>query len=146
MLLLITSKPRPFPDRYLFLQFIYDPLDGSKPFAAMRTCYGHDKRWFSSRDKSNSMVNGNELKSKVVCSLFRNSFQLVLRHFTMCFVLDSINFASAFKPPHHSPKLDHRSRIAIKAFRQALEWRFSYQNFTNDICHEIQTLVTVLLN
>src|SRR6266852_1013475 len=89
------------------------------------------------------MVNGYVLKSKFLCRLFCNSFQLVLRHFTMRLVGDSIDLSTAFKPPHHSPKLDHRSCIVMKVFRRRLERRFSYQNFTNHICHEIETLATV---
>src|SRR5437762_6605231 len=98
----------------------------------MRARHSQKKRWFSNCDKSNSVVNGNELESKFVCRLFRNSFQLVLRHFTMCLVLDSLDFTAVFKPPHHSPKRDHRSCIAMIVFRRRLKWRFSYQNFTND--------------
>ena len=110
----------------------------------MRTCHAHDKRWFPNRDKSNSVVNGHELESKLLCRLFCNSFQLVLRHFTMRLVFDSIDFAAVFKSPHRSPKLDDRSGIAMKAFSPRLKRRFGYQNFTNDICHELETLATVI--
>src|SRR5207237_9215912 len=84
-----------------------------------------------------------ELMCNFLFCLFCNSSQLLLRHFTVRRVVDSIGLAAAFNPPHRTPKLDHCSCIAMKVFRRRLERRFSYQHFTNDICHEIETLATV---
>src|SRR5206468_5584843 len=114
------------PDRHFLLQLVYNPLTCSEAFAPMRTRHSQEKRWFSNCDKSNSMVNDNELKPKLVCGLFRYSFQLMLRHFAMRVVVDSLDFAAIFKSPHHSPKLDHRSCIAIVVFWRRLKWRFSH--------------------
>ena len=114
--LMLRLKPWLLPNRHLLLQLIHDPLTCSKPFVAMRTHDSQEKRWFSNCDKSNSMVNDNELKPKLVCGLFNNWFQLMLRHLTMRLVVDSLDFTAVLKSPYHSPKLDHRSCIAIVVF------------------------------
>ena len=52
-------------------------------------------------------MNDNELKPKLLCRLFCNSFQLVLRHFMMRLVIDSLDFAAILDWSDHSPELDH---------------------------------------
>jgi len=63
----------------------------------MRTRHSHKQRWFSYCDKSNSMMNDDELKAKSLCRLFGDSFQLVLGHFPMRIIIDSVDFTAIFK-------------------------------------------------
>ena len=91
----LEFKSRLFPNRHFLLQLVYNPLTCPEAFAPMRTRHSQKKGWFSNCDKSNSMVNDNELESKSLCGLFGNSFQLVLGHFPMRII---IRFRSISRP------------------------------------------------
>ena len=60
----------------------------------MRTRHSQKKGWFSNCDKTNPVMNDDAHKPKSLCGLFGNSFQLMLGHFTMRLVIDSLNFAA----------------------------------------------------
>jgi hypothetical protein len=87
-------KPRPFPNRHFLFQLIDNPLTCPETFASVRTRHSEEKGCFTNRDKTDSVMNDNELKPKSLCGLFGNSFQLVLCHFTMRVVINSLNFAA----------------------------------------------------
>ena len=59
----------------------------------MRTRHSQKKGGFSNCDKTNPVMNDNELKSKSFCGLVGNSFQLVLGHCTVRLVIDPLDFA-----------------------------------------------------
>jgi hypothetical protein len=63
----------------------------------MRTRHSQKQRWFTYCDKSNSMMNDDELKTKSLCGQFGDSFQLVLGHFPMRIIIDSVDFAAILK-------------------------------------------------
>jgi len=90
-------KPWLFPNGHFFLQLIYDPLTCQEAFAPMRTRHPQKKRWFSNCDKSNSVMNDNELQPELLCGLFGDSFQLMLGHFPMRIIIDSVDFTAIFK-------------------------------------------------
>ena len=92
----LEFKSWPFPNRHFLLQLVYNPLTCPEAFAPMRTRHSQKKGWFSNCDKSNPVMNDNELKPKSLCGLFGNSFQLVLGHFPMRIIIDSVNFAAIF--------------------------------------------------
>ena len=75
----------------------------------MRTRHSQKKGWFSNCDKSNSMMNDNELKPKSLCGLFGNSFQLVLGHFPMRIIIDSLNLAAILDWSDYAPKINNCS-------------------------------------
>src|SRR5215813_7908131 len=113
----LHPKPWPFPNRHLFLQFIYNPLTCLKAFSSMRTRHSHKKRRFSDCDKTSPMMNDNSLKLKPLCGLFGNSFQLVLGHFMMRVIIDSFDFASIFDWSDHSPEINNCARAGHVAPR-----------------------------
>ena len=138
-------KSRPFPNRHLFLQLVYNPLTCLEAFAPMRTRHSQKKRWFSNGDKSNSMVNDNELEPKSLCGLFGNSFQLVLGHFPMRIIIDSVNFAAILDWSDYTPEINDCARTGdIAPLHQ--KRRLCHRNFANDICHALKLLATVTLS
>jgi hypothetical protein len=70
----LEFKSRSFPNRHFLFQLVYNPLTCPEAFAPMRTRHSQKKGWFSNGDKSNSMVNDNELEPKSLCGLLGNSF------------------------------------------------------------------------
>src|SRR5206468_11221393 len=90
----LELKPRSFPNRDFLLQLVYNPLTGAEAFAAMRTTHSQKKRWFSNCNEINPVMNDNEHESKLLCGLFGNLFQLVLGHFQMRIIIDSVDFAA----------------------------------------------------
>ena len=60
----------------------------------MRTRDSQKKGWFSNCDKTNPVMNDYELKPKSLYGLFGDSFQLVLGHFPMRIIIDSLNLAA----------------------------------------------------
>src|SRR5207249_10796260 len=111
--LFFCCKPWLLPNRHFLLQLIDDPLTGTKRFFPMQTCQSQIKRWFPNGDKSDSVMNDNNPKSKVLRGLLGNLSQLMFGHFPMRFIFDSFDFASIFKSPHDSPKIDRRSCVDI---------------------------------
>ena len=76
----------------------------------MRTRHSQKKRWFPNCDKTNSVMNDNEHKPKLLCGLFGNLSQLVLGHFRMRIIIDSVDFAAIFNRSDDAPEIDDRAR------------------------------------
>ena len=91
----------------------------------MRTCHSQKKRWFPNADKSDPVMNDNNLKPKVLHGLLGNLSQLMLGHLPVRFIVDPFDFASIFKSPHDSPKIDHRSCVDIVVLWRRIKRRFS---------------------
>jgi hypothetical protein len=138
----LESKPRSFPNRHFPFQFIHDPLTCPEAFAPMRTRHSQKKRWFSNRDKTNPVMNGDELEPKLLCGLFGNSFQLVLGHFPMRIIIDSLNLAAILDWSDYAAKINNRTSAGNVA-HPLRKRRPCYRNFTNDICHALKLLATV---
>ena len=89
-------------------------------------------------------MNDNELKPKSLGSLFANSFQLVLSHFTIRVVIDPLNFAAILDWSDYAPKINKCARAdGVDVARPRCQRRGCHRNFTNDICHALKLLVTV---
>jgi hypothetical protein len=138
----LEFKSRLFPNRHFLFQLVYHPLTCPEAFASMRTRHSQKKGWFSNGDESNSMVNDNELEPKSLCGLFGNSFQLVLGHFPMRIIIDSLNLAAILDWSDYATKINKRSSAGDVAHsrRERLE---CHRNFTNGICHALKLLATV---
>ena len=138
----LELKPRSLPNRHFLFQLIHNPLTGPEAFAPMWSRHSQKKRWFSNGDKSNSMVDDNELEPKSLCGLFGNSFQLVLGHFPMRIIIDSLDFAAIFDWSDYAPKINNcagSGDVACGCRKRHL----CHRNFTNDICHALKLLATV---
>ena len=138
----LEFKSRLFPNRHFLFQLVYHPLTCPEAFASMRTRHSQKKGWFSNCDKSNSMVNDNELEPKSLCGLFGNSFQLVLGHFPMRIIIDSLNLAAILDWSDYAAKINNRSSAGDVA-RSRRKRLVCHRNFTNDICHALKLLATV---
>src|SRR2546426_7134294 len=110
---LVDFEFRSFPNRNLSFQFIHHPLTRTESFSAMPARHPHKKRRLARRNKSNSMVNDNELERKRLDGLLRNLPQLMFSHFPMRFVFDPVNFSPLLGATNNRPKIDccTRSRI-----------------------------------
>ena len=108
----------------------------------MRSRHSHKKGCFSNCDKTNTVPNDYERQPKSLCSHFGNSFQLVLSHFTVCVVIDSLKFAAILDWSDYAPEINNRARASDVAPRR---WKrdLCHRNFTNDICHALKLLATV---
>ena len=87
-------------------------------------------------------MNYNELEPKSLCGLFGNSFQLMLGHFPMRIIIDSVDFAAILDSSDYAPKIHDRASagdVACPRRKRLL----CHRNFTNDICHELKLLATV---
>jgi len=102
-------KPRPFPNRHALLQLVDNPLACQEAFASMRTRHSQKQRWFSSCNETNSMVNDNQVKPKSLCGSFGNSFQLVLGHFMMRLIIDSLNSSAVLNWSDYAPEINDRA-------------------------------------
>jgi len=100
-------------------------LTGPKRFAAMRTRHSQKKRWLANSYKPDSVMNDSKLKSEHLSGLVGNLSQLMFGHFSMRLIFDSFNFASIFKFPHHSKKIDDRTCVDILFLRWRIKRRFS---------------------
>ncbi len=138
----LDLKPRPFPNRHFLLQLIHDPLTCPEAFAPMRTRHSQKKRWFSNSDKTKPVMNDDELKPKSLCGLFGNSFQLMLGHFMMRVVIDSLNFAAILDWSDYAPEINNCARAGDVAHARRKR-RGCHRNFANDICHALKLLATV---
>ena len=87
-------------------------------------------------------MNDGELKPKSLCGPFGNPFQLVLGHFTMRLVIDSLNFAAILEWSDYAPEVNNRAGAGVVAHPRR-ERRVCHRNFANDICHELKLLATV---
>jgi hypothetical protein len=56
------------------------------------------------------MMNDNSLKPESLCGLFGKSFQLVLGHFTMRLVIDSLNFSAILDWSDYAPEVNNCAR------------------------------------
>jgi len=65
----------------------------------------------------------------------RNFSQLMLSHFTMRLVLDSINLFSVFQGTNISKKLNHRTCAGGSLWRNGAERGAHQCHFTIAICH-----------
>jgi hypothetical protein len=74
----------------------------------MWTRHSQKKGWFSNFNEANSVMNDNKLKPELLCGHFGNSFQLVLGHFPMRIIIDSVDFTAIFKWSDYPPKIDNR--------------------------------------
>jgi hypothetical protein len=140
---ILELKPRPFPNRHSFLQFIHNPLACQEALVAMRSRHSQKKGRSSNWDKTNPVTKDYELKPKSLCGLFGNSFQLVLGHVTMRLVIDSLNFAAILDWSDYSPEINNRARVGyvttLRRKRSAC-----HRNFRNDICHALRLIATVI--
>jgi hypothetical protein len=55
------------------------------------------------------MMNDDELKAKSLRGQFGDSFQLVLGHFLMRIIIDSVDFTAIFKQSDYAPKINNRA-------------------------------------
>src|SRR5262249_47435360 len=142
--MILELKPRPFPNGHSLLQLIHNPLTCQEALASMRSRHSHKKGWFSNCDKTDPVTKNYELKPKSLCGLFGNSFQLVLGHFTMRLLIDSLNFAAILDWSDYAPEINNRARAADVA---PLHWkrRLCHRNFRNDIWHALRLIATVTL-
>ena len=140
--MILELKPRPFPNRDFLFQLIHDPLACPEAFAPMRTRHSQKKGCFSGRDKTNPVMNDNDLKAKSLYGLFGNSFQLVLCHFKMRLVIDSLNFAAILEWSHYAPEINNCACAGDVAHPRRKR-RLCHRNFANDICHALKLLATV---
>jgi hypothetical protein len=92
----------------------------------MGTSHSQKKRWFPHSDETDSMMNDNEFKPKFTGSPLSNFPQLVLCHFPVRFVLNSINLPPVFGAANNPPKINCRTRGKIDINWQCLEQRFGY--------------------
>ena len=138
----LELKPRSLPNRHFLLQLIHDPLTCPEAFAPMRTRHSQKKGCFPNCDKTNLVMNDDELEPKSLCGLFGNSFQLVFGHFTMRLVIDSLNFAAILDWSDYAPEIDNRARAGDVADPRRKR-RLCHRNFANDICHALKLLATV---
>ena len=88
------------------------------------------------------MVNDNELEAKSLCGLFGNSIQLVLGHFPMRIIIDSLNLAAILDWSDYAAKINNRSSAGDVAHPRRKR-RLCHRNFANDICHALRLLATV---
>jgi len=70
----------------------------------------HKKGCFTNCDKTNSVMNYNELEVKSIGGLFGNSFQLVLGHFMMRLIIDSLNSSAVLNWSDDAPEINNRAR------------------------------------
>jgi hypothetical protein len=106
--LFFYCKPWLLPNRHFLLQLIDDPLTGSKRFFPMQTGHAQKKRWLPNGDKSDSVMNDNNPKSKVLRGLLGNLSQLMVGHFSMRFIFNSIDLASILNAPNDPREIDDR--------------------------------------
>jgi hypothetical protein len=69
-------------------------------------------------------MNGNRPKPKFHCGLLRNLSQLVLGHFAMCFVIDSLDFTPILAATDNPSKINCRACSGIQSILWRVEWRF----------------------
>jgi len=111
----------------------------------MRTRHSQKKGCFTNCDKANPVMHDNELKPKSLFGLFGNSFQLMLGHFTMRLVIDSLNFAAILDWSNYAPEINNRASAGDVVHPRS-ERRLCNRNFTNDVCHMLKLLATVTLS
>jgi hypothetical protein len=141
----LEFKSRLFPNRHFLFQLVYHPLTCPEAFGSMRTRHSQKEGWFSNRDKSNSMVNDNALEPKSLSGLFGNSFQLVLGHFPVRVIIDSLNLAAILDWSDYAAKINNRTGTGDVAHPRRKR-RLCHRNFANDICHALRLLATVTLS
>jgi hypothetical protein len=84
----------------------------------MRTRHSQEKGRFSDCNKSSPMMNDDSLKLKPLSGLFGNSFQLVLGHFMMRLIIDSLDFAAILDWSDHAPEINNCARAGHVAPRR----------------------------
>jgi hypothetical protein len=141
--IILELEPRAFPNWHFLLQLLHDPLTCLKAFAPIRTRHSQKKGGFSNYDKTNPVMDDNELEPKSLCSLFGNSFQLVLGHFPMRIIIDSLNLAAILDWPDYAAKINNRTSAGDVAHPRRKR-RLCQRNFTNGICHALKLLATVI--
>jgi hypothetical protein len=117
----------------------------------MRARHSQKQRRFSNSDESDSVMNDDEVTSEFFDGVLANSLQLMLRHFTVRFIVDSFNLASVFEPTNHAPKIGYCAHAKLslccsgERIGSSLQPIFRYQDFTNVICHSQKVLVQWLV-
>ena len=108
----------------------------------MGTRHSQKQGWFPNCDKTKSVMNYNEFKPEPLCGLIGNSSQLMLGHLAMGIVIDSLNLAAILDWSNDAPEINNRACASDVALPRR-ERRLGHRNFTNDICHALNLLVTV---
>src|SRR5438132_11583830 len=98
--LIVDLKSRPFPDRHALFQFIDNPLAGSKRRGSAPGCNLQKQRSLASADKPDTMTDDNVLELEILCRLFRDQPELMLRHGRGRFIIDPLNPLSIFALSH----------------------------------------------
>ena len=109
----------------------------------MQTGHAQKKRWLPNGDKADAVMNDNNPKSKVLRGLIGNLSQLMVGHFSMRFIFNSIDLASIFNAPDDPREIDDRPDSEGIILRRS-KWCVGQQNFANEICHGLRMLVTVI--
>jgi hypothetical protein len=109
--MILEFKARSFPNRHSLFQFIDNPFTCPEGFASVQTGHSQEKGCFTNWDKPNAVVNHHVLKLKSVCGLFAKSLQLVLGHFPMRLVINSLNVATILGWPDDAPKIDNGAGV-----------------------------------
>lgn len=92
----------------------------------MSTANSHKERRFPNSDKSDPVMNDNGSKSKFDRRLLGNLPQLMFGHFTVRFVIDSLDFATILRAPNNPLKINSRARCKIYVILWRIELRFCH--------------------
>src|SRR5262245_29922947 len=87
-------------------------------------------------------MNNNALKPELFYGLVGDSFQLMLSHFTMRLIIDSLNFAAIFEWSYYAPEINNCAGAGDVANLRRKRL-LSYRNFANEICHAFKMVATV---
>ena len=68
--------------------------------------YSQKERSFAGANESDSMMKDEALQLKFLQRGIGNQFHLVLGHFRVRFVIDSLNLAIVLQLPDHAPEID----------------------------------------
>jgi len=82
------------------------------------------KRRLPNSNKSDSMVNDNEIKREFLNRLLRNPPQLMFGHFPMRLVFDAVDSAPVLRTANNPKKIDDRASTKISIIRWRCELRF----------------------
>jgi len=75
----------------------------------MSTAYSRKERRFPNRDEPNPMMNDHRSQPKFDGGPFGNLPQLMLGHFAVRLVIDSVDFAPILRAAHNPLKIDSRA-------------------------------------
>jgi hypothetical protein len=92
----------------------------------MWAAYSHKKRSFTHSDETNSVMNDGPRKPKFLRGLLGNFPQLVLCHFPVRFVFNSINLSPVFGATNDPPKINCCAGGRLEIDGRRLKRRFGY--------------------